>query len=151
MVLVHSSACYMVVVHSSAYLLHHHKHLTPCKWSIRARAHERFQPPWIERTNVHESGCTSDQFTAAVLNTQPASYSWRSGGCLDKWNKWLCAIGRPYNRSGVFSVLCSTPSIGSSLPPSSCCHNDCKQWKWLLWRKEVYYWSGEKTNTYVLI
>ena len=119
-------------------------------WSIRASVHGRFWPPWIEHTNINESGRTSDQFTVAVLKTQPAPFSWRSGGRLgkwNKWNKWLYANGRPNNRSGVYSILCSTPSIGSSLPPSSCSHNDWKECKGLLWGVETDYWSGENTST----
>jgi len=95
----------------------------------RASAHRRFWPPWIEHINVNQSGRTSHQFTAAVLKTQTTQFSWRSGGRLgkwNKWNKWMCMNGRPNNRSRVFSVLCSTPSIESSLPPSSFSHNDWK-------------------------
>ena len=101
----------MVFVHSLAYILSHHSHLTPCEWYglFRLARTGGFWPPWIEHINVNECGSTSDQFTAVFLKTQPAPPFWRSGRRLGEWNecKQVAVRERAAKQplSGIFSSV----------------------------------------------
>jgi hypothetical protein len=84
----------------------------------------------MEHVNVNESRRTGGQFTEAVLKRNLLLFL---GGAVAAWanetnvNKCLGVQERRNNRSGVFSGLHSTATIGSSPPASLCPQNDWKE------------------------
>ena len=96
------------------------------------------EKPSIGHFNVNQSRRTSGQLTAAVLKTQPAPFSWWSGGRLGQWRMWasVCArTGGQNNGSGVFLFSHSTVYQLSCLA--------YRLLRALFLHREMCYWSGK--------